>query len=218
MPGLYFAKVKSRSAWSPPDGCGWRATLVAGARLLVSAPASAAGFVNWLLGFHHDVEVITATDVTPAGLLRRAPSPAQPSYYVAVSAGYRDLRNAIAGDKLPAPHDMVRTIARVLASQGIPPADQEHPATKGIVFAWGNLYPLKVTWDPSLPAVQYNLTTMLRFLGGDKVGLAPEQPNPWVDSELLPGLTRFNPTAEAIASVAGDDLYVVALAPATSFR
>jgi len=190
-----------------------RTALAAGAVLIGSLPAPAGGFLNWL-GFHHDVQVIAATDLTPAGALLRPPNPEQPVYYVAVNAGYHDFGDSIAGDKLPAPHDMVRIIARVLASQGYLPADDGHPATQCILFAWGTLYPVRVPspWDPNLPSVQLNRTATVRFLGGDKIGLAPEHPDPSYDFALLPGLTRFNPNAEAIASVAGDDLYVVALA------
>jgi hypothetical protein len=190
---------------------GWRAGLAAATMLVATAPAFAGGFLDWL--FHHDVQVITSTDATPAGALLRAASPSHPVYYVALSVGYHDFGAAIAGDKLPAPQDMNRTIVRVLAKQGFLPADAQHRASQLIIFAWGTLYPNIVPdpWNPNLPGTQLNLSQTLGFLGGDKLGLVPEHPEDERDT-LFPGLTRFNSDAQAIASVAGDDLYVAALA------
>ncbi len=193
----------------------WRIALAAGALLLVSAPASAQGLLDWVLGLHHDVQVITATDVTPAGALLQPVSPEHPAYYVAVNAGYRDFGGIIGGDKLPKSGDMIRTIARVLAKQGYLPADGQHPPTQCIIFSWGTLYPIMFTdmpWNLNMPPRQINRSAMLRFLGGTKLGLVSEHPDPWLDSEMLPGLTRFNPDAEAIGSVARTELYAIMLA------
>ncbi|HUJ42739.1 MAG TPA: hypothetical protein VLW52_03925 [Opitutaceae bacterium] len=213
MPGRHSAVVAPQAARLSADRPGWRIVVVAGALLLGSASASAAGFLDWL-GVHHDVQVITATDLTPAGMLLRPASPEHPVYYVAVSRGYHDFGDAIAGDKLPDPHEMIRTIARVLAKQGYLPADDRHPATQCVILSWGTLYPIKVPYasDSTQPPTQLNRFSMLQFLGGNQIGLVPEHPDPSFDAVLLPGLTGFNPNAEAIASVAGEDLYVVALA------
>jgi hypothetical protein len=190
---------------------GWRTALVVGVALCATAPVLHAGFLDWLL--HHDVQVITSTDTTPTGALLRAPSPSDPVYYLAMSVGYRDFGGAIAGDKLPVPQEMIRTIVRVLAKDGFLPADANHPPTQFIIFAWGTLYTdiMQNPWNPDMPGTQLNRWQMLRFLGGDKLGLVPDYPDPWLDQQM-PGLTRFNPSAEAISSVAGDNLYVVALA------
>ena len=54
---------------------GWRAALVVdGVALGAVAPTLRASLLDWL--FHHDVQVITTTDTTPAGALLRSPSPA----------------------------------------------------------------------------------------------------------------------------------------------
>jgi hypothetical protein len=190
---------------------GWHAALAAGTFFLAAAPALHAGFLDWLL--HHDVQVITSTDTTPTGALQRAPSPSDPVYYLAMSAGFHDFGGAIAGDKLPVPQEMIRTIVRVLAKDGFLPADANHPPTQFIIFAWGTLYSdmMPNPWNPDMPGTQLNRWQMLRFLGGDKLGLVPDYPDPWLDQQM-PGLTRVNPSAEAIWSVAGDNLYVVALA------
>jgi len=193
----------------------WRIAWVAGLLLFGAVPSPAQGLLEWVLGLRHDVQVITATDVTPAGALLQPVSPDHPVYYVAVNAGYRDFGGIIGGDKRPKSQDMVRTIARVLAKQGYLPADGQHPPTQCIIFSWGTLYPMMFSeypWNLNMPAYQTNRTAMLRFLGGNKLGLVSEHPDPWLDSELLPGLTRFNPNAEAVASVARTELYAIMLA------
>ena len=212
--------------WRTPIACqpaadsaghrrGWRLALAAGLVLLGSVPASAESLLRWLLAPRHDVQVITATDLTPAGALMRPASPENPVYYVAVSAGYRDLGGIIAGDKLPVPQEMVRNVARVLAQQGYLPADNQHLPTECIIFTWGTLYPVmfpNFSWNSNLPEAQINRSAMLRFLGGNKLGLVSDRPDPFYDATLLPGLTRFNPDAEAISSVAGEPLYAIMLA------
>ena len=189
----------------------WRLALIAACLFGAAAPATASGLLDWL--FHHDVQVITSTDAMPAGALLRPASQADPVYYVAMNAGYHDFGSSMAGEKLPAPDAMVRIIVQALAKAGFLPADTGHPPTELIVFAWGTLYPTRIPNPngPDWPDAQLNRNQMLTFLGGDKLGLVSDEPDYWGATEL-PGLTHFNPNAEAIASVANDDLYVAALA------
>ncbi len=215
MPRQHAAKTERPLSRPRAGGPRWRIALAAGSLLVASVPASAQGLLGWVLGLHHDVQVITSTDVTPVGALLQPVSPEHPVYYVAVSAGYRDFGGIIAGDKLPKSHDMVRAVARVLAIQGYLPADDQHLPTQCIIFSWGTLYPMTFSdqpWNLNMPPLQINRSAMLRFLGGTKLGLVSEHPDPWLDSEMLPGLTRFNPNAEAIASVARTELYAIMLA------
>ncbi|HTT57369.1 MAG TPA: hypothetical protein VMF63_09680 [Opitutaceae bacterium] len=188
----------------------WRGASLAAALLLAARPASAGNLLDWL--FRHDVQVITSTDMMPAGTLLRPPSPSSPVYYFAANAGYHDFGGIIAGDRLPATGDMIKFLARALAKGGFLPADAKHPPTECIVFTWGTFYrDIMPSMNPDWPGTQMNRLAMVRFLGGDKLGLVPDYPDPWGATEM-PGLTRFNPDAEAIADVARDDLYVVALA------
>lgn len=188
----------------------WRGASLAAALLLAARPASAGNLLDWL--FRHDVQVITSTDMMPAGTLLRPPSPSSPVYYFAANAGYHDFGGIIAGDRLPATGDMIKFLARALAKAGFLPADAKHPPTECIVFTWGTFYrDIMPSMNPDWPGTQMNRLAMVRFLGGDKLGLVPDSPDPWGATEM-PGLTRFNPDAEAIADVARDDLYVVALA------
>ena len=178
---------------------------------MAAAPAFPAGLLGWL--FHRDVQVITSTDSTPAGALLRPATPSDPVFYRALNVGYRDFGAAIAGDKLPAPEEMIRTIVEVLATVGYLPADAQHRPTQWIVFTWGTLYPeILPKWDPQLPDVQANHTQMLRFLGGEKLGLVSQYPDGFEAESPLRFRSHFDSTAEAIWDVAGGDLYMVALA------
>ncbi|MGA2445662.1 MAG: hypothetical protein ABSG50_09580 [Opitutaceae bacterium] len=229
MPHRPFSAPAEPPAPPGPGRAGWRAALAAGLFLITAAPAFPQGLLQWL--YHHEVQVITSTDIMPAGLLLRPPSPTDPVYYVAKNFGYRDFGAVMTGDKLPVPQDMMRTIVRVLAKAGYLPADARHPPTQLIIFAWGTLYrddmpnPVShMTPYPSnhlamvpnpqnfnLPDTQLNYGRELRFLGGDKLGLVSE----YLDDSMvppIPGLTRIDSDAEAIRRVAAENLYVAALA------
>jgi len=162
-----------------PGRVGWRAALAAGVFLFTAAPAFPRGLLEWL--FHHDVSVITTTEGIPAGALRRPASPSDPVYYTALCVGYHDFGAAIAGDKLPVPQEMIRTIVKVLAKGGYLPADANHPPTQMLIFTWGTLYPYMMPnpGNPDWPDIQLNRTQMIRFLGGDKLGLVSPYPAEW---------------------------------------
>jgi hypothetical protein len=206
-----FSPSAEPPAHTGPVRAGWRAALVAGVFFFTAAPAFPQGFLQWL--FHHDVQVITSTEATPAGALRRPPSPSDPVYYMALSAGYHDFGTAMAGDKLPVPQQMIRTIVKVLAKDGYLPTDAIHPPTQMLIFTWGTMNPdmMPDPWNPGFPDIQLNRMQMIRFLGGDKLGLVSDYPAEWGDT-LYPGLTLFDADARAIVEVAREAFYVVALA------
>ena len=190
---------------------GWRAAFGAGVFAFIAVPALQAGFFEWL--FHHEVQVITSTDSTPAGALLRPASPAEPVYYTALIKGYHVFGATMGGEKLPAQQEAVQAIAQALAQAGYLPADARHHATQVIMFSWGTMNPdvEPNLWNPSMPGSQLNYSSMVRFLGGDKLRLTTGYAGEPQES-LLPGLTSFDPSARAISSVARDSLYVVALA------
>ncbi|MBM3853044.1 MAG: hypothetical protein FJ399_07795, partial [Verrucomicrobia bacterium] len=107
---------------------GWALVLAA-----VPAVTARAGILDWLLP-KHDIQVITVTDTTPAGALRRPVSPASPAYYMAVSAGYRDFGGIIAGEKAPLKEAVYKTMAAVLARQGFLPGTEQNPPT--LLLLW----------------------------------------------------------------------------------
>jgi hypothetical protein len=219
MPRRSFSISAEPPAHRGPARPGWRAALAVGVLLFTATPAFPAGLLGWL--FHRDVQVITSTDATPSGALLRIPSPANPVYYKAQNVGYRDFGAAIGGDKRPPPEEMTRTIVQVLATVGYLPADAQHRPTQWIVFTWGTLYPKFLTRqdDPrwgQLPDanVQINNTQMLRFLGGEKLGLGSQHSDDPMVGSLLRYQSRFafDSAKKAIWDVAGGDLYMVALA------
>jgi len=188
------------SAWSLRLVAGW---------FCVAAPRLQAGLFDWFLPY--ELQVITTTDLSSGGALLRVPTPSHPVYYVAVDVGYHDFGAPIPGDKLPAPKTMVPTIVRALAQSGYLPADPQHPPTQFIAFGWGTLYPAIFSGYLNMPPAQLNRDQMVRFLGGAKLGLAPpELPAGWQETPL-PGLTRLDPDANAIWTIAQDQLYVVVL-------
>lgn len=211
MPHRLISNPAERRTRPRLDQTRWRAAFVAGAVFFTATPAFPAGFFERL--FHHDVQVITSTDFTPAGALLRLPSPSEPIYYTALIKGYHAFGATMGDEKLPAPQDAIQVIVRVLAEGGYLPADAQHRATQAIIFSWGTLYPdvAPNLGNPNMPGGQLNYTSMLGFLGGDKLHLtaayASESPG-----SLLPGLSSFDPDATAISSVARESLYVVALA------
>jgi len=204
----------SASAEAPfrlrPDWAGWRVALAVGAFILLAVPAFPAGLFERL--FHHDVQVITSTDATREGALLRPPSPADPVYYFPLIKGYHDFGVAMAGEKMPVPEETIRVIVRTLAKEGYLLATVQHRPSQLIMFTWGTLYPdvMPNPGDPDLPVGQLNYRRMLGFLGGDKLGLVPTYADDWMEP-LLPGLTRFDPDADAISHLAREPLYVVAL-------
>jgi hypothetical protein len=112
-------------------------------------------------------------------------------------------------------------IVRVLATAGYLPADAQHHPTQLIIFAWGTLYSevMPDQWthmNPNpgnfnFPDTQLNYRQMLRFLGGDKLGLFSEYLDDWMVPRM-PGLTRIDSDSEAIRRVATENLYAAALA------
>lgn len=188
-----------------------RALLLGG--LLAAAPARAASFLDWIFP-KHDVQVIAVTDTTPAGLLRRPATPQNPIYYMAASAGYRDFGGIVAGEKIPAKEQIFSTIAKVLAKQGYLPANNEHPATLLMLWTWGTMNTDRMyTGNPDdLEGRQVNRQQLLRFMGGYKVGLVSKEPGGFQDSLFMPGALFRDADSDLIAELAGEDLYVAALA------
>lgn len=171
-----------------------------------------AGVLDWIFP-KHDVQVIAVTDTTPVGALRRPASAANPVYYAAVSAGYRDFGGIIAGEKIPPKEEVVKTIAKVLAKQGYLPATAEHPATLLIVWAWGTMNTDRdYSGSPDdVEGRQINRNQLLRFMGAYKLGLITKEPDPFRQDLMLPGAWIRDADSEMISDLATEDLYVVAI-------
>ena len=183
-----------------------------------SGAVARGGVLDWLLP-KHDVQVITVTDTTPVGALLRPASATHPVYYLGVSLGYRDFGGIVAGEKIPAKAEVIKTLTKVLAKSGYIPATKDHPPSIALVWSWGTLNTDRfyAGSDSMMDAPQINRSQMLRFLGAYKMGLVSKTPEPFSDELFMPGLTFRAPDADAIYDISEEDLYVVALA-AYDFR
>ena len=135
-------------------------------------PAAHAGLLSDLLFGKHDIQVITNTEMTPAGKKLPAPSRANPQYYVAASSGFHDFGGVMGGITEPPAKDVLKVLTAELAKQGyLPATEQSPPPTLVLFLAWGTL---NVDYDfqenPDLPPRIRNRAQILRFLGGNKVG------------------------------------------------
>ena len=158
-----------------------------------------------------ELQTICVTDLTPAGRLRHLPSPTAPVYYVAVSAGYRDFGGVKAGER-PVSRQLVNeTMLKVLAKQGYLPVPPDQRPDVALVWTWGTLYVER--WGGSLDGLnsQLNEQQMLRFVGGDKLGLTSENDDPFPEQTLMPGLIYDGGDARNLRDVAHDDLYVAVI-------
>jgi hypothetical protein len=175
------------------------------------AVSHSAGLFDWLFG-RRDVEVITVTDMTPAGRLLQPATPQNPVYYVAYELGFQDLGGIVGGDKIPPKEEAKQIITKALAMQGYLPATQDTPApTLFLTLTWGTLNTeLFFGGNPDLPPRQLNRQQILKFLGGYKVGFSDGDFDP-----LLPplgGLSVVNNEAQTYLAAAEDDYYISVVA------
>jgi hypothetical protein len=189
-----------------------RRALAVVALWLAGAAATRAGVLDWLFP-KRDVEVIAVTDMTPVGALRRPVTPATPTYYQAVSAGYRDFGGIIGGDKVPPKEEVTAVITKVLAKQGYLPGSAEHPPSLLLIWTWGTMNVDRMfTGDPDdAEGRQINRSQLLRFMGAYKLGLVTKEPGGFSNELLLPGTMFRDADSELIYHLASEDLYVIAI-------
>lgn len=176
--------------------------------------ASAKSLTNFVdsLFARPELRVVTVTDLTAAGSLRREASPSNPIYYVAGSAGYREFGAMVAGERMIPPKEVTENIVKVLAKQGYLPASDSHPPSVILMWTWGTMNASYVQhlWNGGgFTGVQVNERQLLNFLGGYKVGLGGPT-NPFQD-DLAPGLIPLSDAAEEIKEAAKDHLYVASV-------
>jgi hypothetical protein len=171
-----------------------------------------ASVLDWIFP-KRDVQVVAVTDTTPVGALRRAVSPANPAYYFAVSAGFRDFGGIVAGEKSPPKEEVLKTITRVLAQQGYLPGTEENPPTLLLFWTWGTMNTDRMySGSPDdFDGQQINRNQLLRFLGAYKLGLITKEPDPFRQDYMLPGAMFRDADSEMISDLATEDLYVAAI-------
>lgn len=126
---------------------------------------------DWLSDFFRESpDVVVNTDVIDHSA--PTPSPSKPVYYLAVSAGYRDLGWPMAGQKTPESIDVLRMVTKILEGQGyrIAPGGQ----TPGIIilYSWGTFYP-----NPDRNTPKSYVAEIMKFLGSYKAIGAYGPPN-----------------------------------------
>lgn len=170
----------------------------------------AGGLVDFLLP-RHELQAITVTDFTPAGLQRRAPSPSAPIYYVAVNAGYRDFGGIIAGERMISGQAVNKLMLEVLAKQGYLPARPNQAPDVVLLWTWGTLNAQRMNSPNPGYSPQINDRQILRFLGGDKLGLTSKYADPFPELTLMPGLFYHGGDAQNLIDASGDDYYVAVI-------
>ncbi len=158
-----------------------------------------------------ELQAITVTDFTPAGRQRRLPSPAAPVYYVAISTGYRDFGGIMAGEHMISRQIVNETMLKVLAKQGYLPAAPNQLPDLVLVWTWGTLNTERLNYYPGIQP-QINDRQILRFLGGDKLGLTTRYADPFPELALAPGLIHEGGEASRFREAASDDYFIAVIA------
>lgn len=178
------------------------------ALLVTPAAANATSFLDLLLG-KRDQQVITNTDMTPAGRKLPAPSKAAPQYYIAANAGFRDFGGAVGGITEPPAVEVLKLLTAELAKRGYLPATEKSPPPALLLFfTWGTLnLDYEFDMNPDVPPRPRNRLQILRFLGGAKVGIKDDQFDPL--TAPISGTTLLDYDARQLIDVASnEDLYV----------
>jgi len=175
------------------------------------APVTYAGALRDFLLPRHELQAITVTDFTPAGLQRRVPSPDAPLYYAAVNAGYRDFGGIMAGERMISRQDVNQTMLKVLAKQGYLPAGPNQRPDVILLWTWGTLYTERLHFPTDGYSPQINDRQILRFLGGDKLGLVSKHSDPFPEQTLMPGLRYHGGEAQNFIDASSDDYFVAVI-------
>ena len=187
-------------------------------RLLAAALLLPSLFAARANPFQHDVSVATVTDFTPEGKALRVPTPGTPVYFVAHKIGFQNLSTAVRGDKPPSDSVMEGVILKVLAKQGYLQADDQHPPTQLLVLMWGTLNANYLDdipdsnqddADAANSQVQLNRKQLLKFLGGDKLGLITKDGKLETEEKFGPNI--HSRAAMKVADVAENDLMVASI-------
>jgi len=177
---------------------------------LLSFGEAKADFIDWLFG-KRDIEVITNTQMTPAGLALPAASKAAPQYYIAVSSGFHEFGGVYGGLQPPPPEQVHKLIAAQLAKRGYLPSTGERTAPSLVLFlTWGTLNAERENYYVDGPTLIRNRGQILSFLGARQLKFDRS----YFDSTAMPpmvGITDFDFDARNLYDAASDDFYVIAV-------
>ncbi len=142
--------------------------------------------------FHESPEVVANTDVFDHNA--PVPAPGRPVYYLAVSAGYRDLGYSMPAQQIPDAKGVLRMATRILEGQGYKMAPAGQTPSIMILCSWGTLYR-----NPNPYALKTYVPEMLKFLGAYKASMVPGPPN------------MFQPEIENLGALVPQGIYVMTI-------
>jgi len=96
-----------------------------------------------LRAVEHNVRVAVVIDMTADGRKVAHPTPENPSYYVPVVLGYKELGDILTDFQRPPPptYEIQRLLTKALAEQGYRVANPQSPPSLVLVFRWGSITP-----------------------------------------------------------------------------
>jgi len=119
-------------------------------------------FLDFLLD--RTPSLIINTNVTDEGRKLPEANPKSPVYIAAMSMGYEDFGNSVAGVTPPPEAQMKKILTKVLRDRGYYAATKAHPPTQLLTASWGTYFQ---SHGPSMAANGQ----LLKFMGGDKLDL-----------------------------------------------
>jgi hypothetical protein len=105
------------------------------------------------------------TEMTVEGKRLPLVTPAEPAYYTAFSAGFRQIGDTYYGEQTLTPDSVEKILARALTTNGYHPADAAHPPTLLIIYSWGSHNRESETMSST--EVESNLLDSAALVGGD---------------------------------------------------
>jgi hypothetical protein len=105
------------------------------------------------------------TEMTTEGKRLPQVTQAEPAYYTAFSAGFRQIGDTYYGEKTLTPDSVEKILAKSLATNGYRPADAAHPPTLLIIYSWGSHN--RENQTESSTEVEGNLLDSAALVGGD---------------------------------------------------
>ncbi len=181
-------------------------------------PPKTAGFSLLPKSFQRDphLNISVITEVTELGKLIPSVSVSNPAYYELISAGFRQIGDAVMTEKTLVEEQMTGYLEKALARSGFLRAEPENDPSYIIIYTWGshNLlthidfrdselfdqrgnYPHTIAGPQSAPAISRNLLDRAALIGGDKVAEKLARAITATQDMMMgyppPPLPRFNP-------------------------
>jgi len=113
------------------------------------------------------------TEMTDAGKKLPLVTPDDPAYYIAFSAGFRQIGDTYYGEKTLTPDSVERILAKALTTNGYQPADATHRPSLLVIYSWGSHNRERQTESPT--EIEGNLLDSAALVGGDSFAQKMQQ-------------------------------------------